>query len=891
MGDTLRLHTGFAFGLCLICLLFSPSLFAQKGLIDATGSSSFGSRGSSSAPQAEFKGPVADAVQFQSNDSLIVNFRGMKTASLYGSSKVIHSTGSLSSGTITMDLESSLVEAKALSPADTLSQPVLIADGEEIRSNRVLFNYKTKKGKFEAARVNVGEGHLTGSKVKNVSETEVFIEDGIYSTCPPEYLYYYIKAKKMKVVDEDEIFFSNAQIYILDIPYPIVFPFGYVPSGIDKRKSGLLTPTYIFDAQATRGIGLNNLGWFQYVNDYYTTQVSLDVFTSGSFFVNNRNQYAKSGVYTGSVSLGYSRDQGLEPTDPNFTKSINKSLSIQHNQTISPFAKLTASINLRTANYFTQNSLDIDERAQTNSNSRVSYTYKHPEGLFNFGTNAQLNQNFLTNVTTLRGPSATFSLKTFSPFQNSGGSGDPQWYESISVRYNNSFQSEFDYKPIDADSADITFLDALFDPDLYREATDDNDHLRFGFQQSASVSLGQLIPSQYFNTSASLSLNEFWFPTTIRKSFNADSNEVITNKEVGFTAAREFTSSLSLSTTLYGISNAEIGNLKGFRHTFRPSVSFSYRPDFSDERWGYYRTVQTDTSGATSTYSIFEDEVFRGPGAGEQRAISFSFQNVFETKVVKRDTTGEIQERTLKLIDRLSLNTSYNFAADSLRWNNISTNFNSSAIKGISINAGANFSLYQRDENGRRINKFLLTEENRIAQLETFTLSASTSFRGGNGRIKTFTPVYRRKYDPFNQGIFSTIDPGFGYEPVAPLNSPWSFSLRFSYSWRYRFEQKPQRSATLNASGITFNLTPKWRFGTTIGYDFIQQELTPSNFSLNRNLECWDLSFQINPFGENQYYFFSLRLNSAQVQSLFQKLPILKNLERGSSDTGRRPKF
>ena len=61
----------------------------------------------------------------------------------------------------------------------------------------------------------------------------------------------------MKVVDEDEIFFTNARLYILDIPYPLVFPFGYVPAGgFEKKKSGLLTPTYVFDEQATRGIGL-----------------------------------------------------------------------------------------------------------------------------------------------------------------------------------------------------------------------------------------------------------------------------------------------------------------------------------------------------------------------------------------------------------------------------------------------------------------------------------------------------------------------------------------------------------------------------------------------------------------------------------------------------------
>lgn len=889
MWDVLQKLTGKSvLALCLLCALSSLSAFARQIPDNIPVKPPPPTSQPDSTRQSANTPEIADAVQFSSADSLIVDFTSGRTATLFGSSKVDHTSGSLTSGKIMMNLEENTVEANAIAPDDTLSMPVLTRESEEIRSNRIYFNYKTQKGKFEAARINVGQGHLIGSKVKNINENEVFIEDGIYSTCPPEYLYYYIKARKMKVVDEEEIFFSNARIYILDIPYPVVFPFGYVPANIEKRRSGLLTPTYVFDASESRGIGLNNVGWFQYINDYVTTTLRGDVFTSGSFYLNSNTQYSNIDVFSGSVGIGYSREQGLESTDPDFSRSLNKSLTLSHNQTISPYASLTASINLRTADFYRQNSFNIDERAQTSSTSRIGYNYRHPEGIFTIGTSANLNQNFFNNSTNLSGPNMSFSLKNISPFQDDNANSD-SWYESINIRYSNNFQSRFNYQPIDADSAEITFFEALFDPELYREATGENDHFQYGFSQTASVGVGRILQSQFINTSANFSINEYWVPATTRKTFNADSNRVETTRELGFTTARDFSASLSLSTTVYGISNRSIGKFQGFRHTLRPSLSLSYRPDFSSDFWGYYRTVQTDTTGNTQRYSIFEDQILRGPGSGEQRSLSFSLQNVFETKIVERDSTGEVEERNLRLIDNLSLNTSYNFAADSLNLSRLSTSLRSSAINGISINANASFSFYERDENGRFFNKFLIENGGKPAQLESFSVSASTSFRGGNGRIQTYTPVYRRTYDPFNQSVFSPIDPNFGYEPVAPLNSPWSFSLNFNYTWTYRFNQSAQKRATLNANSITFNLTPKWKFSTTLGYDFIQKELTPSQFSLNRNLECWDLSFQINPFGENQYYFFSLRLNNAQVQSLFQKLPILKNLQRGSSPTGRRP--
>ncbi|MEP1152506.1 MAG: putative LPS assembly protein LptD [Balneola sp.] len=839
----------------------------------------------SKAPAVK-KSNVKDAVEFQSSDSLTIDLRQGRKAFLFGSAKVSHSAGELTAGEIEMDIEKNQVEAHAGSATDTLSYPVLKRDTDEIKSTRILFNYQTQKGKFEEAKIQVPDGYLIGSKVKNVNKDEVFIEDGIYSTCPPDYLYYYIKAKKMKVVEQEEVFFANARLYILDIPYPILFPFGYVPSSLEQRRSGLLTPTYAFEAQSSRGIGLQNLGWFQYFNDYLTGQVSTDVFTSGTFYANSNFQYRKRDKFNGNVQIGYSRDQGLEKTDPSFTTTVQKSLSINHNQDFSPYSRINAGINLRTRDFFTRNSYDIDDRATTTSTSKLAYNYSHPENDFNFSINSQLTQDFNNNTTTLTGPNSTFSLKTLTPFK-SNESDDPKWYESITLRYNNTFNSRFQYNPIDADSAEVTFLDALFDPSQYREATGNNEHYKFGFQQTASVGVGKLLSSPYLNLSGNANFNEYWYPTTTRQTFNADSNRVETEKVRGFAAARDFNLGLSFSTTFYGVSNKKLGKFEGLRHTITPSLSYSYSPDFSDEQWGFYKTVQTDTLGNTRKYSIFSDEIFGGPGAGERQAVTFSLRNVFETKIVSRDTTGEVSEKKLKLIDNLSASTSYNFAADSLNFSNITTSLSSNAINGINISARANFSLYQVDSVGRAFDRFLIEDRDKLAQLQNFSISASTSFRGGSNGPEVYTPVYRKTYDPYNQSRFSPIDPHFNREPVTPLNSPWSFSLNFDYRWTYQFNEKPRKSATLNANSISFRLTPKWRFNTRMGYDFIQKELTPSQFGLTRNLECWDLTFQVNPFGENQYYFFRLTLNSAQVQSLFQKLPILKNLERSSSPSGR----
>lgn len=831
---------------------------------------------------------TGDAVNFQATDSLIFNFRDQRKAYLYGSANVTHENGMLDAGAIDLDLETNVVEARTQTPEDTLSYPVLTHDGQDLKSTRILFNYETEKGKFEVAEIDVPEGHLIGTQVKNVSEREVFIEDGIYSSCPPDHMYYYIQAERMKVVDEEEIFFTNARLYILDIPYPLLFPFGYVPAGIESRRSGLLEPTYLFQNADDRGLGLQNVGWFQYFNDYLVGQTSFDIFTSGTFYNNTRFQYRNTGRYSGSINLGYSKQRGLEPTDLNFSEQVDKNLSISHDQQLSPYANLTANINLRTSSYYDRNSFDIDERAQTSSTSRMSYRYSHPEGDYNYSVNANLNQQFTNNVTRLTGPEMSFSVRQFSPFsRDRPGTTEQSWYERISVNYRNNFQSRYNFTPVLRDSAEISWYEALVDPSKYREATNDDQHIQYGFVQRAQVQAGQIIPSQYLNISANISFNEYWYPTTTRREFDPEENEVEEFKERGFAAAREFNTSLNFSTTFYGISQMSIGNLEGLRHTVRPNMSLSYRPDFSDDLWGFYEEVQVDTTETTRRFSRFDREVFGGPPSGEQQTLSFGVSNVFETKRVRRDSTGEIQTTNLRLIDNLSVNSSYNFAQDSLNFGQVSTSISSSILEGVRLRASANFSVYARNEQGNEINTFIWNDGNKYLQPLNYSLSASTSFRGGDSGPRIQTPVYG-PYDPYNQQFFSPIDQYFNDRPVQPIRSPWSVSLDFSYRWTYRFEQDANKTATLNASNIQFNLTPKWSVSTRLGYDFIEKELTPAQFRLNREMICWNLSFQFNPFGDRQYYSFRLSLSSGQMKSLFQKLPGLNNLERSSTD-GRRP--
>lgn len=862
---------------------------------------------------------VKDVITFTARDSLLINMADGKMAVLYGNAKVAHPSGQLTAGTISLDLDENLATAEAIriplddsdhselyrrwiarkgeyhAPIDTLTMPILTRDGEEIESRRIMFNFVTEKGKFDVARMNYEDGAITGTHVKAPAAHVVFIEDAIYSTCELDHPHYYIKANRMKIVDEEEVFFTNARLYILDIPYPMIFPFGYLPSQLKRKRSGFLEPGFIFQDQTTRGLGIDNFGWFQYFSDYLTGMISASIYTSGTYFSDGSLNYARRGNYSGSVRLGYSRERGLESTDPDFTRITNYRLELSHQQTINPYSSLSANINIRTSDYFIRNSYDINERAETSTSSRASYNYRQPDGIYTLGISMQQSQNFANNQVQFQGPNVNYSFRRFNPFKSSGpATRNQRWYETIAIGYNGQVSSRFNFRPIidpltGEPESDITWTEALFYPSRYREATGELGHVRYGMNQRADIN-AQLTTSDFLNLTTGVRLNEFWYPETIRKDFNPETNRVEDRIVKGFASARTFNTSVSANTTIYGMADWRAGSLRGFRHTMRPNFSFSYQPDFTSDFWGYYREVETDTLGNTRQYSIFERGILGGPGAGEQRALSFSLSNVFETKQVRRDSTGERSERIIRLIDDLRASMSYNFAAEQFKLSDLSTSLTSNVLQGLRINANANFSFYAQDSLGRAIDTYLWNEGGRFIRLTSYTINASLplSFGRGGPRIQPGPFYHPHFYDPYDQTLFRGVDPDFNRVDVRQQRIPLSASLRFSYSWRFIDFNNSTRSAVLNADNITVQLTKGWSFRTSLGYDFIRKDLTPSRFAVSRNLHCWNFNFEWNPFGDFKFFRFSLTVSDTQMRSLFQMLPGFNDLERRSSPIGRR---
>ena len=112
--------------------------------------------------------------------------------------------------------------------------------------------------------------------------------------------------------------------------------------------------------------------------------------------------------------------------------------------------------------------------------------------------------------------------------------------------------------------------------------------------------------------------------------------------------------------------------LEKIRHTLTPTVGFTYRPDFSDPKYGYYKTVQSDTLGNTTLYSPFSNGLYGVPASGRSASLTFSLVQTLEMKVrSQHDTSGS---KKVTLIDNFSISSSYNFVADTLNMAPLSMN-------------------------------------------------------------------------------------------------------------------------------------------------------------------------------------------------------------------------
>ncbi|MCK4409515.1 MAG: LPS-assembly protein LptD, partial [Candidatus Eisenbacteria sp.] len=275
-----------------------------------------------------------------------------------------------------------------------------------------------------------------------------------------------------------------------------------------------------------------------------------------------------------------------------------------------------------------------------------------------------------------------------------------------------------------------------------------------------------------------------------------------------------YSTGLSARTTIYGTFFPGVAGLSALRHIVEPSASFSWTPEFPD----YF-----DESGLDRFYT------FSGFGSTprSRRSVSLSIVNKLQAKL----GSGE-SERKIDNLLRFSTSTSYDLKKNGRPWSDLVTGLEVRPGPAVSMRWNARHDAYD-------------------GAIERSTVTATLDLGGQPSVVSA---------EPWEDRVILTDSPAeqLRRELEAqsmgslPGNRAWDASLTF----RYSRGADPANASYWVDGGLAFSPSQRWRLNYAVHYDLDEQEVASQEYTIYRDLHCWEARFTQRYYeGEWQYYF------------------------------------
>jgi hypothetical protein len=403
-----------------------------------------------------------------------------------------------------------------------------------------------------------------------------------------------------------------------------------------------------------------------------------------------------------------------------------------------------------------------------------------------------------------------------------------------------------------------------------------------GVKHNIGIGLPSFRLLKYINVSPSVNYGETWHFNYIERywldgysTLNDNNQQIWVPGHVeevqkdGFRRTYQYSYGFSSSTILYGLYQMKNPNskIKGIRHTITPSAGFNVTPDFTDPKFRFYDTVQTDSLGKTTSYSYYSKTSYPYSAGGRSGSVSFRLGNNIEMKVLDTKDTSSVQAtRKIPIFEDLSFGGSYNLFADSMRLSTIGWSMRTK-IAGFPLSINGTIDPYAVNERGNRINKYMWTEGKGLSRIGRL-VNASTGFSYSlsSDKLKKKSEERRKKQLPNTEQQNPETEETV-LEPEGPsFDMPWQFSFNYGLNYNHN-GLKPQINQSLNFSG-NIDVTSKWKANLSSSFNFATRKIDNMSMGVSRSLHCWNMSFQFSPIGRSKYYMFSLNANSSMLKDI-----------------------
>ncbi len=833
------------------------------------------------------KSALDEPVQFSAKDSLTYHFASGR-ANFYGESDLKYLNMELQADFITMSLDSALVHANSRinEKEEEVGKPVFKMGSDQYEPDSISYNFKSGKAFISNVYTEQGEGFLISAESKRDSTGVTYFRDGKYTTCDAKHPHFYLKLTRGKMRPDEDVVFGPAYLVVEDVPLPLALPYGFFPF-TKSYSSGFIMPSY--GDETNRGFYLRDGGYYFALSDKIDLKVLGEIYTKGSWALSLNSNYKKRYKFGGNFMISYQNSKEGEKNMPDYSVSKSFKLTWTHRQDAkaNPAQSFSASVNFATSSYERNNLTSMyspESLTQSTRTSSVSYSRTFSNIGLTLATTFNLAQNMRDSTLALTLPSLNISLQRFYPFKRKKMVGAERWYEKIALSYTGTLSNS-----ITAKESEIIHKSLIKD---WKNA------MRHQVPISASFTV-----ANYINITPSFNFTDRMYTNKVMQSWNAERQAVQRDTLYGFYNVYNYNMSVSANTKLYGMYYPLpwFGGKKivAIRHVFTPQVSFSYAPDFGGKRYGYWENyVKTDKDGNVTstpvTYSPFTGSMYGTVGQGKTGNVNLDVSNNIEMKVrTDKDSTGY---RKISIIDELGASMSYNMAAKSRPWSDLSTRIRLKLTKSYTFSLNAVFATYayEKTPEGRVVLSDKVTEwsQGRFGRFQGMSQNLSYTFNnqtfkklfsgelfGKKDREKDKDVSNEDEDDEEADPEMQNVDPdrakaknstkksnsGTDEDGYLKFSLPWNFSVSYGVSMREntggKFNDKRMRygyklTHNLNFSG-NLRIAEGWNINFSSGYDFNYHRLSMTTASLSRDLHCFSMSCSmvISPYRSFNFTF------------------------------------